>query len=31
MQSSKDYNKFKQEQGNEGLYLNQGEAAGDTI
>lgn len=31
MQPSKDYNKFKQEQGNKGLYLNQGEAAGDSI
>lgn len=30
MQSSKDYNKFKQEQGNDDLYLNQGETPGDS-
>lgn len=31
MKSLKDYNKFKQKQGNEGLYLNQGKAVGDSI
>lgn len=31
MQPSKDYNAFRKEQGNEGLYLNQGETTGHSI